>query len=39
MFSQQMSEDGGNQKRWVQLTGFPGVSVTKGLSAGKLCSS
>lgn len=38
MFSQQIAEDGGNQKRWVQLTGFSGVSATKGLSAGKLLS-
>ncbi|KAG7237783.1 hypothetical protein INR49_031796 [Caranx melampygus] len=38
MFSQQIAEDGGNQKRWVQLTGFPGVSAMNGLSAGKLLS-
>lgn len=38
MFSQQIAVDGGNQKRWVQLTGVPGVSVTKGLSPGKLWS-
>lgn len=38
MFSQQMAEDGGSQKRWEQFTGFSGVSVTKGLSAGKLWS-
>lgn len=38
MFSQQTAEDGGNQKRWLQLTSFPGVSVTMGLSAGKLWS-
>lgn len=38
MFSQQIGDDGGSQKRCVQLTGFSEDSVVKGLSAGKLWS-